>query len=172
MLVEKCSLLHNFLAIFFYLLSDSATTKRYTSAGHFRDSTPFGKFKGNLRLSFLPYLENWNPRPSAHPTVGSGTAARKRSAEEKHFAESEVPESVRAFEALVVPGVGENGAGVSEGNRQETDAIMKKYAFNKVASDQISLKRGLPDVRHQVRTKKEKRTAGNNNQEIKCPREA
>lgn len=74
---------------------------------------------------------------------------KKRSASafgEKFFDPEEIPEEIKAFEALVVPGAGENGAGVSTDSNVEE--IVKKYAFNKVASDQISLKRVLPDVRH------------------------
>ena len=35
------------------------------------------------------------------------------------------------------------------GSKQRVDEIVKKYAFNKEASDKISLKRKLPDVRHE-----------------------
>ncbi len=59
----------------------------------------------------------------------------------------EVPKEILDFEALAVPGEGEGGKGVKvEG---DIEAILKKYAFNKPASDRISVKRKLPDVRHE-----------------------
>ncbi len=58
-----------------------------------------------------------------------------------------VPQEVLDFESLAVPGEGENGKGVSI-KGVDVETILKKFAFNKEASDRISIKRNLPDVRH------------------------
>ena len=48
------------------------------------------------------------------------------------YPDTEVPASVLAFEALEVEGAGQDGKGVHDQGREEIDAIVKKYAFNKV----------------------------------------
>ena len=63
-----------------------------------------------------------------------------------------VPEEVLAFEAKVRPGLGDKGKGVSLPKEQTEEDIkeqMKHHSFNKYVSDVISLKRDLPDTRHQ-----------------------
>jgi len=62
---------------------------------------------------------------------------------------SVVPSSVKEFESLVEPGTGEFGAGVHlSGDAQERAAeAEKQWAFNKVASDKVSLWRSLNDMR-------------------------
>ncbi len=64
------------------------------------------------------------------------------------WSEAEIPQEVLEFEALARPGAGENGAGVATGGSADVAAEVKRYAFNKAASDLISIKRNLPDVRH------------------------
>jgi polypeptide N-acetylgalactosaminyltransferase len=44
--------------------------------------------------------------------------------------------------------LGDVGKGAPLGSNDEVDKTMKKYAFNRWASDKMSLKRSLPDVRH------------------------
>ena len=65
-----------------------------------------------------------------------------------HYDESQIPASIKALEELVVPGAGQHGQGVNVGDERLVEETMKKYAFNKLASDKISWKRDLPDVRH------------------------
>ena len=60
----------------------------------------------------------------------------------------DLPQSVLDFEAKFVPGAGENGRGVHLGDERLVQETVKKYAFNKLASDKIDVKRKLPDVRH------------------------
>eukprot|EP00095_Tigriopus_kingsejongensis_P004574 snap_masked-scaffold462_size163801-processed-gene-0.29 protein:Tk04574 transcript:snap_masked-scaffold462_size163801-processed-gene-0.29-mRNA-1 annotation:"hypothetical protein DAPPUDRAFT_306553" len=62
----------------------------------------------------------------------------------------EIPPDILEFESKVIPGLGENGNGVTITNQQLVDETVKKFAFNKLASDEISLKRKLPDVRHEA----------------------
>merc|ERR1719457_249460 len=63
--------------------------------------------------------------------------------------DTSIPEKVRAFEAGFVDGLGEKGGGVhlSAKDRELAQQTKKKWAFNKVASDQISLWRSLTDKR-------------------------
>lgn len=48
-------------------------------------------------------------------------------------------------------GPGEKGGGVSltEAEKKEADELMKKWFFNIIASDKISLDRTVPDTRHE-----------------------
>jgi len=63
---------------------------------------------------------------------------------------SEVPEEVLKFEAQAKPGLGEHGRAVrlSDQSDQDIKDQLASYAFNKAASDQISVRREIPDVRH------------------------
>ena len=64
----------------------------------------------------------------------------------------DVPRLVLEFEGLVRPGLGENGRGVVLSQEQTNDDIkaqMKLYSYNKYVSDRISVRRLLPDTRHQ-----------------------
>lgn len=65
----------------------------------------------------------------------------------------EIPKEVLDFEARVRPGMGENGKPVtldkSEQTAEDIKDQMKAHSFNKYLSDLISLKRDLPDTRHQ-----------------------
>ena len=66
--------------------------------------------------------------------------------------ESQVPQIVKDFENQVVPGLGDLGRGVSLPREQTQDDIkdqLKKYSYNKYVSDKISVRRKLPDTRHQ-----------------------
>ena len=60
-----------------------------------------------------------------------------------------VPDDVKKFEAGVVAGMGEGGAAVQlKGKeKEEVAAIEKRWAFNKIASDKVSLWRRLNDIR-------------------------
>ena len=62
-----------------------------------------------------------------------------------------VPQEVLDFEAKVRPGLGEKGRGVTlqEQTEDHIKENMKHHSFNKYVSDVISLKRDLPDTRHQ-----------------------
>ncbi len=87
---------------------------------------------------------------------GGGAGERRESAKERWARRNAypgkelgpAPQEVLDFEALVVPGEGEDGKGVQLDKSVDVSRIVDKYAFNKLASDRISLKRRLPDVRH------------------------
>lgn len=80
------------------------------------------------------------PNPVARPRIPSNDDVMERLKAEKLFAEDE---------KKVVPGLGEMGKPVrmtgAEG--QLAEEIMKKEAFNLLASDKISLNRSIPDSR-------------------------
>ena len=64
----------------------------------------------------------------------------------------EIPQQVLEFEGLVRPGLGEDGKEVRLPQEQSSDDIkaqMKSYSYNKYVSDRISVRRLLPDTRHQ-----------------------
>ena len=64
----------------------------------------------------------------------------------------EVPQQVLEFERLVRPGLGDHGKGVhlpQEQSSTDIKAQMKLYSYNKYVSDRISVRRLLPDTRHQ-----------------------
>jgi hypothetical protein len=61
----------------------------------------------------------------------------------------DVPQAILDFESQVVEGVGEGGKGVPIDDQGAAQELVKKFAFNRKASDIMSLKRTLPDVRHQ-----------------------
>lgn len=62
----------------------------------------------------------------------------------------EVSPELLAFEALAKPGLGAHGAAVrfQEQTEKDIEDQLKLYAFNKYVSDRISVKREMPDTRH------------------------
>ena len=64
----------------------------------------------------------------------------------------EMPQQLLEFEGLMRPGLGDSGKGVRLPQEQSSADIQtqkKLYSFNKFVSDRISIRRKLPDVRHE-----------------------
>ena len=63
--------------------------------------------------------------------------------------DKDVPEDVKTFEAGVVEGMGDGGAAVklTAEEKEQESAVEKRWAFNKIASDKVSLWRRLNDIR-------------------------
>ena len=64
----------------------------------------------------------------------------------------EIPQQLLKFEGLVRPGLGDSGKEVhlpQEQSSADIETQMKLYSFNKFVSDKISVRRHLPDVRHE-----------------------
>ncbi|XP_023337837.1 probable N-acetylgalactosaminyltransferase 9 [Eurytemora carolleeae] len=86
-----------------------------------------------------------NLDPSKFIVVGESMKDFRRGG----FQDDSIPDSVREFEKGFEDGVGEKGNGVhlTGEEKERGDKLEKIWAFNKVASDKISLWRSLPDKR-------------------------
>ncbi|TRY62130.1 hypothetical protein TCAL_02174 [Tigriopus californicus] len=96
---------------------------------------------GVFMIALVIHMLQSNPGP---------VKALKSSPYRHLYLEEEIPPEIVQFEKQIVPGLGEDGKGIEIKDKKLLDETVKKYAFNRLASDQISLKRTLPDVRHEA----------------------
>jgi len=83
--------------------------------------------------------------PAKYVEIGQANKDFRRNG----FQDTSIPDLVKEFEDGVGDGLGEKGNGVHLSGKEKVDAekLQKIWAFNKVASDKISLWRALPDMR-------------------------
>jgi hypothetical protein len=96
------------------------------------------------------YLSSGSVKDTKNPVIKQGELGQDSEAYDEDGVG--VPSDVLDFEAKVRQGLGDRGSGVSlpkEQTDEDIQAQMKKHSFNKYVSDVISLKRELPDTRHQ-----------------------